>query len=105
MNFSGILRTIKPLTKTSEADVALALDELDKKKQQSCPVKEAYRQEIEKLALEQRDKEQNLDTFSKRYNIALKRIELDEWAKDPKRSAAAYLGTSTSGHLNDELLR
>ena len=36
----GVLRTIKPLTRISEADVAIALDELDKKKQQSFAVKE-----------------------------------------------------------------
>ena len=99
----GILRTIKPLTKTSEADVALALDELDKKKQQSRPVKEAYRQEIEKLALEQRDKEKELDTLSKRYNIT-QGIELDEWAKDPKRTSAGYLALAQVGVLNDEVL-
>lgn len=99
----GILRTIKPLTKTSEADVALALDELDKKKQQSRPIKEVYRQDIEKLALEQRDKERELDTLSKRYNIT-QGLELDEWGKEPKRTSAGNLALAQVGVLNDEVL-
>ena len=53
----GVLKkalvTIKPLTKVSEADVALTSEELDKKRQQSFAVKEGYRQEIDRLAAEQ----------------------------------------------------
>ncbi len=64
----------------SEADVALTLEELDKKRQQSFTVKEGYRQEIDKLSSEQRDKSRELETISKRYNIVLG-PELDEWEK------------------------
>ena len=41
-----VLRTIKPLTKITEADVALALDDLDKKKQQSLSIKEAIAKKL-----------------------------------------------------------
>ena len=99
----GVLRTIKPQTRISEADVALALDELDKKKQQSFSVKESYRQEIEKLNNEQKEKGRELETLSKRYNIALG-AELDEWSKEPKRSANGYVALAQVGTLNDELL-
>jgi small-conductance mechanosensitive channel len=98
-----VLATIKPLTKVSEADVALTLEELEKKRGQSFAVKEGYRQEIDKLGIEQRDKTRELEAVSKRYNIALG-TELDEWAKDPKRSAAAYVALAQVGTLNDELL-
>lgn len=98
-----VLATIKPLTKVSEADVALTLEEFDKKRQQSFAVKEGYRQEIDKLGSEQRDKSRELETISKRYNIVLG-PELDEWEKLPKRSAAAYLALAQVGTLNDELL-
>ena len=99
----SILRTIKPLTKITEADVALALDDLDKKKQQSRPIKEAYRQEIEKFNVEQKDKERELETVSKRYNIPLG-LELDEWAKEPKHTANGYLALAQIGMLNDDAL-
>ena len=98
-----VLATIKPLTKVSEADVALTLEELDKKRQQSFAVKEGYRQEIDKLSVEQRDKTRELETISKRSNITLGN-ELDEWSKDPKRSAAAFVAMVQVGTLNDELL-
>lgn len=98
-----VLATIKPLTRVSEADVALTLEELDKKRQQAFTIKENYRQEIDRLSIEQRDKTRELETVSKRYNIALG-AELDEWAKDPKRSAASYLALAQVGTLNDELL-
>ncbi len=99
----GILRTIKPLTKTSEADIALALEELDKKKQQARPAKEAYRQEIEKLNAEQRDKERELEALSKRYNIPLN-IELDEWSREPRQTITGYGALAQVGILNDEVL-
>ena len=72
------------------------LEELEKKRQQSFAVKEEYRQEIEKLTTEQRDKTRELETISKRYNIALG-TELDEWAKDPKRYKLIF-STGPSGH-------
>lgn len=99
----GILRTIKPLTKTSEADVALALEELDKKKQQMRPIKEAYRQDIEKLSTEQKEKERELDALSKRYNIPIN-AEIDEWTKEPRRTSAGYLALAQIGTLNDDVL-
>ncbi len=78
--------SIKPLTHISEADVAFALDELDKKKQQAFAVKEAYRQEIERLSMEQKEKNRELEALSKRYNIALG-PELDEWVTRTKKDA------------------
>jgi small-conductance mechanosensitive channel len=103
----GVLKkalvTIKPLTKVSEADVALTSEELDKKRQQSFAIKEGYRQEIDRLAAEQKDKARELEALSKRYNIPLS-TELDEWAKDAKRSAPSYLALAQVGTLNDEML-
>lgn len=99
----GAVRTIKPLTRISEADVAFALDELDKKKQQAFSVKEVYRQEIERLTAEQREKNRELETLSKRYNIPLG-PELDEWGKDPKKTPNGYVALAQVGTLNDEVL-
>ncbi len=98
-----VLATIKPLTRVSEADVALTLEELDKKRQQSFSIKEGYRQEIDKLTIEQRDQTRELETISKRYNIALG-PDLDGWVTTPRRSAAAYLALAQVGTLNDGLL-
>lgn len=99
----AVVRTIKPLTRVNEADVALALDELDKKKQQAFSVKEAYRQEIDHLNTEQREKNRELETLSKRYNIALG-ADLDEWGKDPKKTPNGYVALAQVGTLNDEVL-
>lgn len=99
----GIIKTIKPQTKISEANIALALEDLDKKKQQMRPTREQYRQDIEKLSLEQRDKERELETLSKRYNIPLG-AELDEWSKDPKKTPQGYVALAQVGMLNDEVL-
>lgn len=99
----GIIRTIKPQTKISEANIALALEDLDKKKQQMRPAREQYRQDIEKLSVEQRDKERELETLSKRYNIPLG-AELDEWIKDPKKTPQGYVALAQVGVLNDEVL-
>lgn len=99
----AILRTIKPLTKISEADVVMALEELDKKKQQSFTVKEEYRQQIEKLITEQKAKEKELLALSKRYNIPLGQ-DLDEWSKEPRRTVAAYIALANVGMLNDSVL-
>jgi len=99
----GILQTIKPLTKINEADVTLALEDLDKKKQQARPVKEGYQKEIEKINLELREKEKELDALSKRFNIPLGG-DLDEWSKEPKRTLNSYLALAKVGTLNDEVL-
>lgn len=99
----GIIRTIKPQTKISEANIALALEDLDKKKQQMRPMREQYRQDIERLSIEQRDKERELETLSKRYNIPLG-AELDEWIKEPKKTPQGYVALSQVGMLNDEVL-
>lgn len=99
----GIIRTIKPQTKISEANISLALEDLEKKKQQMRPAREQYRQDIEKLSLEQRDKERELETLSKRYNIPLG-AELDEWIKDPKKTPQGYVALAQVGVLNDEVL-
>lgn len=99
----GIIRTIKPQTKISEANIALALEDLDKKKQQMRPAREQYRQDIEKLSVEQRDKEREIETLSKRYNIPLG-AELDEWIKDPKKTPQGYVALAQVGVLNDEVL-
>lgn len=99
----GIIRTIKPQTKISEANIALALEDLDKKKQQMRPAREQYRQDIEKLSVEQRDKERELEALSKRYNIPLG-VELDEWIKDPKKTPQGYVALAQVGVLNDEVL-
>jgi hypothetical protein len=98
-----ILNKIKPLTKVSEADVAVALDEQDKKKQQSFAVKEEYRQQIEKLNREFKLKERELESFSKRFNIPLGTM-VDEWSKEPKRTANAYMAFARVASLNDDLL-
>ncbi|GMU19062.1 MAG: hypothetical protein AMXMBFR12_02540 [Candidatus Babeliales bacterium] len=97
------VRTIKPLTKINEADVAFALDELDKKKQQSFSIKEEYRQEIERLSAEQREKSRELEILSKRYNIPLG-VELDEWNKEPRKTPSGYVALAQVGTLNDEVL-
>lgn len=99
----AMLSKIKPLTKISEADVAIALDELDKKKQQSFALKDEYRQHIEKLVAELKSKERELEVLSKRYNIPLGTV-LDEWAKDPRRTVNAYIGFAHEATLNDEVL-
>lgn len=99
----GIIRTIKPQTKISEANIALALEDLDKKKQQMRPAREQFRQDIEKSSSEQRDKERELETLSKRYNIPLG-AELDEWSKEPKKTPQGYVALSQVGMLNDEVL-
>ena len=99
----SILRTIKPLTKITEADVALASEELDKKKQQVRQAKENYRQEIEKLGTEQKIKERELDALSKRYNIPVN-SELEEWSKEPRQTAIGYLALAQVGILYDEVL-
>ena len=99
----GVIRTIKPQTKISEANIALALEDLDKKKQQMRPAREQYRQDIERLSIEQRDKERELETLSKRYNIPLG-TELDEWTKEPKKTPQGYVALSQVGMLNDEVL-
>lgn len=99
----GIIRTIKPQTKISEANIDLALEDLDKKKQQMRPAREQYRQDIEKLSVEQRDKERELEALSKRYNIPLG-VELDEWIKDPKKTPQGYVALAQVGVLNDEVL-
>lgn len=99
----GIIRTIKPQTKISEANIALALEDLDKKKQQMRPAREQYRQDIEKLSVEQRDKERELETLSKRYNVPLG-AELDEWSKEPKKTPQGYVALAQVGVLNDEVL-
>ncbi len=98
-----VLRIIKPLTKTNEADITLALEELEKKRQQFRPVKEEYRQAIEKLANEQKEKERELETVAKRYNIALD-SQLFEWSKEPKHTMNGFLALARVGTLHDEVL-
>ena len=99
----SILRTIKPLTKTNEADIALALDDIDKKKQQVRLIKEGYRQEVEKINTEQKEKERELETLSKRFNIPLS-LEIDEWARSAKANPQSHLVNAQIGVLNDEVL-
>ena len=98
----GILRTIKPLTKITEANIAFTLDELDKKKQETRPVKENYRQEIEKLTTEQKEKEKELEALSKRYRIALD-SELDEWSKEPKQTLNGCTTLAQVGTVYEEV--
>lgn len=102
-SLKAVLRTIKPQTTINEADVAIALDDLDKKKQQAFSIKETYRQEIERLSAEQKEKSRELETLSKRYNISLG-TDLDEWSKEPKKSPNGFVALAQVGILNDENL-
>src|ERR1700733_1733920 len=99
----NVLGSVKPLTEVSEADIALANEELEKKRSESFGIKEALRQEIEKIGNEQKIKERNLEILAKRYNISLG-AELDEWTKEPRRSPIAYIALATVGELDDQLL-
>ena len=94
---------LKPTIKISEAEVALARDELDKKKQQSFMAKSEYRRELDVLSHEQRLKERELETLSKRYNIPLGG-DLDEWSRDPKLTAGGYITYIQVATLNEQLL-
>ena len=99
----SILRSIKPLTKINEAEIALALEDIDKKKQQVRPIKDEYRQGIEKLTTEIKNKEKETEALSKRFNIPLG-TELDNWAKEAKPTARGHLALAQVGTVNDELL-
>src|ERR1700733_7588566 len=99
----NVLRSVKPLTEVSEADIALANEELEKKRSESFGIKEALRQEIEKIGNEQKIKERNLEILAQGYHVSLG-AELDEWTKEPRRSPIAYIALATVGELDDQLL-
>lgn len=85
----------------SEADVAFARDELEKKRQELNAAKidtyEPQKEEIKRQIAERRDV---LSALSKQYNIPLTE-ELDEWLVFPKQSIASYLAFLTVARANE----
>ncbi|HZW61065.1 MAG TPA: mechanosensitive ion channel domain-containing protein [Candidatus Babeliales bacterium] len=94
---------VKPAIKVSEADVAVAKDELARKQQQSVALEEGYRQEIEALDREIKSKEAELQEMSAKLNIPLG-LDLEEWARQPQETVQGYAGLFHVASLNDALL-
>ena len=97
------LRRIRPLMTVSEADVALAKDDLDKKKHQVLNAKAEMRQRIDEISTGLQAANKELDSLSKRYNIPIA-IELDEWNRELPVNGAAALAFLQVGALNDYAL-
>ncbi len=85
----------------SEADVAFARDELEKKRQELNAAKidkyEPQKEEIKRQIAEKRD---ILSSLSKQYNIPLTE-ELDEWLIFPKQSIASYFAFLNVARANE----
>ena len=99
---NDVFTKIKQGTRVAHADVALALEELDKKKQQCFIIKDMYRQEAERIGTTLKEKEREFEILSKRYNIALD-TELNEWAKAPRARAASYTALAQVSELNEDV--
>jgi len=98
-----VFTQVKHSTRVTPADVSLALDELDRKRQHSFTIKDQYRQEIERIQTSLKDKDRALEVLSKRYNIAVD-TDLEEWNKVPRTRASAYIALAEVGALYHEVL-
>lgn len=101
--FKEAFKTIKPAIKVHEADIDLAKDDLEKKKQKSFELTESYRKEIETITQEQRLKEKKLEKMSSQKAIALG-VDIDEWTREPIKTITGYLNFLEVAELNDQLL-
>lgn len=98
-----LFRDMKSSVQVTEADVAFVKDELEKKKQNAYREKSGYDYEIEKVNLELKSHQHELEVLSKRYNISID-AELEKWAKEPKQSVISYTGLCEVGAENDWVL-
>lgn len=97
-----VLAKIKLSINISEADVALARDELSKKQQQAFVDHERYTQIVDKLIVEQKLQERALDMASRQYNMPLDK-QIQYWAKEAKQSVETLGGFVIVGHLYEQL--
>lgn len=85
----------------SEADVAFARDELEKKRQELNAVKiDTYEPEREEIKQHIAEKNEAVVSLSKQYNIPLNE-ELDSWLIFPKQTSAAYIAFLTVARANE----
>ncbi len=104
--FKEYLRKIKSLVKISEADMAVAKDRLEQKKQEYFKLKEHYRAERDKIAFYDRQKAREIEVLAERYNITVS-DDIINWSKKPKKTVASYLEQFQIGMLkvNQQLLQ
>lgn len=75
----------KALIRVTEADIAVAKDELARKEREYFNRGETFSKELER----RKERDQELDALSKRFNIALG-PDLDDWSREPKQTVEGY---------------
>jgi small-conductance mechanosensitive channel len=101
--FKKQLRIIKSAIHVSEADVALAEEDLAKEQKAYFTQKDLLRQQRENVVSQQKIKEKELQVLSKHYNISLG-ADIDEWSKKPRQTVDSYMSIVRIGALNADLL-
>ncbi len=88
----------------SEADVAFAKDELEKKRQELNAAKiDTYEPKKEELQQRIAELKESLESLSKQYNIPIT-DELDEWLFSAKGTVDSYLAFFTVAQANEALV-
>jgi len=89
----------KTFIRITEADIVNAKDKLAAKQREYFNRIEVFSKELER----RKEREQELDALSKRFNIALG-PDVDDWSREPKQTVEGYLALLEVGALNDQVL-
>ncbi|HEV2600869.1 MAG TPA: mechanosensitive ion channel domain-containing protein [Candidatus Babeliales bacterium] len=96
----NVLSEIKPAVRVSEDDIAIAVIELNKKKQEAAVKKEQYAKEAEYIGVNKNKKSSELKALSEHHGILLSK-ELDSWEHKPIQTAAGYRKFVEVASFND----